>query len=101
MSAALLQDRMSKKKREKRSALQPNSRKSMIPEERSAEHAPVVVKSESPREKKNTMGDDVYRQALQKFKTSETDRETNDPDSGGKMQDSSYRDALLSLKQKK
>ncbi|WP_412838465.1 hypothetical protein ACLNGX_04875 [Bacillus velezensis] len=70
-------------------------------EERSAEHAPVVVKSESPREKKNTMGDDVYRQALQKFKTSETDEEPNDPDSGGKMQDSSYRDALLSLKNKK
>ena len=46
------------------------------------------------------MGDDVYRQALQKFKTSETDQEPNDPDSGGKMQDSSYRDALLSLKQK-
>lgn len=70
-------------------------------EERSAEHVPVVVKSEAPREKKNTMGDDVYRQALQKFKTSDTDQETNDPESGGKMQDSSYRDALLSLKNKK
>ncbi len=47
------------------------------------------------------MGDDVYRQALQKFKTSETDQEPNDPDSGGKMQDSDYRDAPLSLKNKK
>ncbi|MDJ1632044.1 hypothetical protein QNN00_24690 [Bacillus velezensis] len=47
------------------------------------------------------MGDDVYRQALQKFKTSETDQEPNDPDSGGKMQDSDYRDASLSLKIKR
>ncbi|KXZ20034.1 hypothetical protein AXI59_06400 [Bacillus nakamurai] len=68
--------------------------------ERSAEHVPVVVKSDSPKEKKNTMADDVYRQALQKFKTSDGEQPKNDPTSD-KMQDSSYRDALLSLKNKK
>lgn len=68
--------------------------------ERSAEHVPVVVKSDSPKEKKNTMADDVYRQALQKFKTSDGEQPKNDP-SSDKMQDSSYRDALLSLKNKK
>ncbi|MBT2575524.1 hypothetical protein J7E26_16505 [Bacillus sp. ISL-51] len=68
--------------------------------ERSAEHVPVAVKADSPKEKKNTMADDVYRQALQKFKTSDGDQPKNDPTSD-KMQDSSYRDALLSLKNKK
>lgn len=34
-------------------------------EARAAEHTPSVVKSDSPKEKRDTMGDDIYRQALQ------------------------------------
>ncbi len=34
-------------------------------EARVAEHTPAVVKNDSPKEKRDTMGDDIYRQAPQ------------------------------------
>lgn len=48
------------------------------------------------------MGDDIYRQALQKFKHSdEVQAEEEVTEESDKMQDRSYRDALLSMKNKK
>ncbi|MCY9383460.1 hypothetical protein MOF39_10225 [Bacillus inaquosorum] len=70
-------------------------------EARAAEHTPVV-KNDSPKEKRDTMGDDIYRQALQKFKHSDEDQaEEEVTEKRDKIQDSSYRDALLSMKNKK
>ncbi|MEG7335334.1 hypothetical protein [Bacillus sp. 0102A] len=70
-------------------------------EARAAEHMPAVVKNDSPKEKRDAMGDDIYRQALQKFKHSDTDQaEEEVTGESDKMQDSSYRDALLSMKSK-
>ncbi|MDU0156804.1 hypothetical protein [Bacillus cabrialesii] len=71
-------------------------------EARAPEHTPAVVNNDSPQEKRNTMGDDIYRQALQKFKHSDEDQaEEEVTEESDKMQDSSYRDALLSMKNKK
>lgn len=48
------------------------------------------------------MGDDIYRQALQKFKHSdEVHAEEEVTEESDKMQDRSYRDVLLSMKNKK
>ncbi|MHA6488845.1 hypothetical protein [Bacillus cabrialesii] len=70
-------------------------------ETRAAEHMPAVVKNDSPKEKRDAMGDDIYRQALQKFKHSDEDQaEEKVTEESDKMQDSSYRDALLSMKSK-
>ncbi|MFT4401692.1 hypothetical protein ACMX2I_17000 [Bacillus sp. SW14] len=70
-------------------------------ETRAAEHMPAVVKNDSPKEKRDAMGDDIYRQALQKFKHCEEDQsEEKVTEESDKMQDSSYRDALLSMKSK-
>ncbi|MFP7233868.1 hypothetical protein SFC70_18415 [Bacillus subtilis] len=79
------------------------SNKAQYPAEaRAAEHTPAVVKTDSPKEKRDTMGDDIYRQALQKFKHSDADQtEEEVTENSDKMQDSSYRDALLSMKNKK
>ncbi|ASB60190.1 hypothetical protein SC22_16620 [Bacillus sp. A053] len=71
-------------------------------EARAAEHTPSVVENDSQKEKRNTMGDDIYRQALQKFKHSDEDQaEEEVTEESDKMQDRSYRDALLSMKNKK
>ncbi|MGG3436441.1 hypothetical protein ABER96_05750 [Bacillus subtilis] len=71
-------------------------------EARAAEHTPSVVKNDSPKEKRDTMGDEIYRQALQKFKHSdEVHAEEEVTEESDKMQDRSYRDALLSMKNKK
>ncbi|MEG7381615.1 hypothetical protein V5785_20440 [Bacillus subtilis] len=70
-------------------------------ETRAADHMPAVVKNDSPKEKRDAMGDDIYRQALQKFKHSDEDQsEVKVTEESDKMQDSSYRDALLSMKSK-
>ncbi|TYS07361.1 hypothetical protein FZC70_19540 [Bacillus subtilis] len=70
-------------------------------ETRAAEHMPAVVKNDSLKEKRDAMGDDIYRQALQKFKHSDEDQsEVKVTEESDKMQDSSYRDALLSMKSK-
>ncbi|MGY3836605.1 hypothetical protein ACWNPK_05315 [Bacillus atrophaeus] len=68
-------------------------------EQRAAEHAPSAERADSQKKKVDSMGDDIYRQALQKFKHS-ADQEEVKPESD-KMEDSSYRDALLSMKNKK
>lgn len=71
-------------------------------EARAAEHVPAVVKTDSGKEKSDSIGDDFYRQALQKFKHSEEDQKEKEvTEKSDKMQDSSYRDALLSMKNKK
>ncbi|MEC1636595.1 hypothetical protein P9D98_18495 [Bacillus mojavensis] len=69
-------------------------------EARAAEHVPAVVKTDSGKD--DSIGDDFYRQALQKFKHSEEDQKDKEvTEKSDKMQDSSYRDALLSMKNKK
>lgn len=85
------------------SPLQKRKNEAQYPAEaRAAEHTPSVVKSDSPKEKRDTMGDDIYRQALQKFKHSDADQaEEEVAEESDKMQDRSYRDALLSMKNKK
>ncbi|KAF1680417.1 hypothetical protein AAGG74_09420 [Bacillus mexicanus] len=70
-------------------------------EARAAEHTPSVEKNESPKEKRASMGDDIYRQALQKFTHTDEDQpEEEVTEDSDKMQDSGYRNALLSLKNK-
>ncbi|MCI3984375.1 hypothetical protein MMJ63_05605 [Bacillus vallismortis] len=78
-----------------------NSEAQYPAEARAAEHTSAVVENDSPKEKRDAMDDDIYRQALQKFKHSDEDQaEEEVTETSDKMQDSSYRNALLSMKNK-
>lgn len=102
MSATPLLDSRSEKQLKNRPSRRGKNEAKYPAEARAAEHVPAVVKTDSGKEKSDSIGDDFYRQALQKFKHSEEDQKEKEvTEKSDKMQDSSYRDALLSMKNKK